>query len=166
MAKRSSIKLSQRTTELRNSIFENMDESRLWSRLENVGFTTIPRTMPLIMQIMDILSLRKPVSSTYLDLWCLVFDESFLQITNPSERAHFAGFSGTRAAYTWGQRMRQLMALGFIDCKSGASGPFHFVLIVNPHLIIQELREKNPMGFPEELYRTLIARKSAIGAKD
>jgi hypothetical protein len=43
---------------------------RLWHRLAHKGFATIPKTMPIVLQIMDNLSDGKPVSSTYLGLWC------------------------------------------------------------------------------------------------
>jgi hypothetical protein len=50
--------------------------NRLWSRKSAKGFGTVPRTLPLIMQITDRLNVGKPVSSVYglaqhalLELW-------------------------------------------------------------------------------------------------
>ena len=97
----------------------------------NKGFATIPKTMPIILQIMDDLSNGKPVSSTYLGLWCDTWDNSMVNVSKPAEMAHAAGFSGQRAAYTWGGRIKILQDLRFIDVKAGKSGPISHVLIWN-----------------------------------
>jgi len=44
-------------------------EPRLWHRKVHDGFTTIPKTMPLVLQITDEMSNGKPLSATYLSLW-------------------------------------------------------------------------------------------------
>jgi hypothetical protein len=80
-------------------------EPRLWHRKVHDGFTTIPKTMPLVLQIMDEMSKGKPLSSTYLGLWCATWDNSFVNISRPQEMAHGAGFSGQRAEYTWSARI-------------------------------------------------------------
>ena len=87
----------------------------LWHRKANKGFATIPKTMPIILQVMDDLSNGKPVSSTYLGLWCDTWDNSMVNITKPNEMAHAAGFTGQRAAYTWAGHMKILRELHFID---------------------------------------------------
>ena len=72
------------------------------------------------------------------------------------------GFSGERAVTTWKQRMKILQELGFIDAKPGASGDFHYVLILNPHIVIQKLKEK----IQDSRYRQIYSRALDIGAKD
>jgi hypothetical protein len=52
----------------------------------------VPRTLPLILQIMDRLNVGKPVSSTYLDLFCRCYDESFVRLDKVHEMAFSAGF--------------------------------------------------------------------------
>src|SRR5438270_10887574 len=69
----------------------------LWDRRAHKGFATIPKTMPLVLEIMDELSNGKSVSATYLGLWCATWDNSFVNISRPQEMAHAAGFSGQRA---------------------------------------------------------------------
>ena len=120
-------------------------EPWLWHRKANKGFATIPKTMPLILRIMDDLSNGKPLSSTYLGLWCETWDNSMVNVSKHQEMAHGAGFSGQRAVYTWSARVQLLQALRFIDIKPGKSGSISHVLIWNPHRIIRlHHMEKTP----------------------
>jgi hypothetical protein len=130
----------------------------LWHRKANKGFATIPKTMPLILQIMDDLSNGKPLSSTYLGLWCETWDNSMVNISKHQEMAHAAGFTGQRAVYTWSGRMHLLHSLKFIDIKPGRSGPISHVLIWNPHQAIRWHHEQN--------FNALLERAIEIGAKD
>jgi hypothetical protein len=139
---------------------------RLWDRNANPGFATIPKTMPLILQIMDEMSKGKPLSATYLGLWCATWDNGFVNISKPQEMAHGAGFGGQRAEYTWGARMKLLHDFGFINIKPGKSGPISHVIIWNPHLVIREHYEKGTPGLIEASYNMLLDRALEIGAKD
>lgn len=138
----------------------------LWDRKANKGFATIPKTMPLILQIMDEMSKGKPVSATYLGLWCATWDNSFVNISKPQEMAHAAGFSGQRAQYTWMTRMKILHDLTFIDIKPGRSGAISHVLIWNPHIIIRYHHDRKTPGLVEASYNMLLDRALEIGAKD
>lgn len=113
--------------------------TRVWSRKEAKGFTTVPRSMPLLCAIMDAHSKGNPLGAVYLDLWFKAFDEMYLIVESPQERAYFAGFGGQRAVTTWTVRMRKLIALGFIEAQSGTRGEFHHVLLVNPDLVVAKL---------------------------
>ena len=93
-------KIEARSLELRNQLWPELDESRIWVRQSKVGFTTIPRALPLIHLIMDNLSNGKPVSSIYFSLWSRVYDQGIVTISNPREMAFEAGFSGQRAENT------------------------------------------------------------------
>tara|TARA_R110002124_G_scaffold179557_1_gene347191 strand:- start:1240 stop:1788 length:549 start_codon:yes stop_codon:yes gene_type:complete len=129
---------SQRRLDVRRALWPKVEDDALWLRKKNDGFTTIPRAFPIINRIMDKMSGKGfPLSSTYLVLWCHVFDEAYVEIKSPREFAFESGFGGTRAESTWITRMRKLKELGFIDSKAGASGEFHYVLIMNPILTIQ-----------------------------
>jgi len=138
----------------------------LWDRNANKGFATIPKTMPIILQIMDGLSNGKPVSATYLGLWCDTWDNSMVNVTHPQAMAHAAGFTGQRAVYTWQRRMKLLHRLRFIDIKPGRSGPYSHVLILNPHRIIRMHYEKKTPGLIEANFNALLERALEIGAKD
>jgi hypothetical protein len=141
-------------------------EPWLWHRKNNKGFATIPKTMPIILQIMDDLSNGKPLSSTYLGLWCETWDNSMANVSKHQELAHSAGFNGQRAVYTWSARMQLLHSLRFIDIKSGKSGPISQVLIWNPHKIIRWHKSAKTPGLVEANYNALIERAAEIGAID
>lgn len=135
--------ITKRREEERDRIFPKA-AARIWNRKDrrNKGFTTVPRVMPLICAIMDAHSKGSPLSAVYTDLWYKVFDEMYLVIESPHERAFFAGFGGQRAVTTWTIRMRKLAELGLIETKEGSRGEFHHVLIRNPDEAIAALEAK------------------------
>lgn len=141
-------------------------EPWLWHRKNNKGFATIPKTMPLILQIMDDLSNGKPVSSTYLGLWCSTWDNSMVDVAKHEELAHAAGFTGQRAKYTWAGRIKVLHELKFIDVKAGKSGPISHVLIFNPHRVIRWHHSQKTPGLVEANFNALLERAFDIGAND
>ena len=155
-------KAQEKAKALRDSVWPDLDEQMLWNRKAVSGFTTIPRTMPLVMNIIDALTKNKPAGSTYFVMWCRTFDHSLLVIDNPMTLAVEAGFSGERALSTWKDRMRSLVDLGFIDAKEGAAGPFHYVLLLNPHKVVWQLKGR----IQEGTFRQLQTRAIEIGAKD
>lgn len=138
----------------------------LWHRKANKGFATIPKTMPIILQIMDDLSNGRPVSSTYLGLWCATWDNSMVNISKQNEMAHAAGFTGQRAAYTWAGRIKILQDLAFIAVKAGKSGPISHVLIWNPHRVIRWHHGRKTAGLVEANFNALLERALDIGAND
>ena len=155
-------KAQEKAKALRDSVWPDLDEQMLWNRKSVSGFTTIPRTMPLVMNIIDALTKNKPAGSAYFVMWCRTFDHSLLVIDNPMTLAVEAGFSGERALSTWKDRMRSLVELGFIDAKEGPSGPYHYVLLFNPHKVVWGLKER----IQESTFRQLQTRAIEIGAKD
>lgn len=136
----------------------------VWDRQTSDGWLSVPRSMPLLMRIMDSLSKGKPVSSAYLDLWCRTYDDSFVIAGNEREMAFFSGFTGERAVRTWSSRITILKELGFIDVKEGPSGPISYILIFNPYHVIHRLYEDNRID--SILYCSLEQRAMEIGAQD
>jgi len=159
-------KITKSQLQLRSKLWPKLDEELLWLRKEKTGFITIPRGMPLILQIMDALSKGKPVSTTYLEMWCRSWDECFVTLNKASEMAFHAGFVGQRAVTTWRGRVKILADLGFIDVKPGSSGPFSYALIFNPYLVIKAHHEKGTAGLGEDQYNALMERAIEIGADD
>ena len=153
--------IAQRQQQLRSSLWPDVEESKLWDRKRSDGWLSIPRAIPLLAQIMDSLSKGKPVSSTYLDLWCRTYDNSFVIASKQREMAYFSGFIGERAIRTWTTRMRILSDLGFIDIKEGPHGPISYVLIFNPYRAVKPHLVSNS-GFANALTERMIE----IGAKD
>lgn len=156
-------RMSNKRLKLRAQHWPDITEDDLWLRSATKGFTTIPRGLSLIMRIMDSLSLQKPLSSTYMTLWCYAFDEMTVTIQKPRQMALESGFSGQRAENTWRERMKRLEELGFIRSEEGATGNFHYVLLLNPYSVVKELYENRKYDVPTVLYNTLVDRVDEIG---
>ncbi len=163
--KSASQKIGEKTLALRKEFWPEISDDMLWHRKRKTGYTTIPRSMAYILQIMNSLSSGKPLGPTYLILWCHTFDEYMVTIANPKLMAFEAGFTGQRAEPSWNGRMKTLAELGFINAKPGASGSFNYVLILNPYTAIKELKEKGE-PIPANIYNALIQRMKDIGAND
>lgn len=153
------------TMKMRGELWPELDTGLLWDRNLNDGYTTIPRTLSLITNIIDDLSKRTtgkslPAGKTYFGLWCRVWDENMLTIENESTYAVEAGYTGERNVTTWRAHMKVLQELGFIDVREGAYGPYNFVLIYNPYLILKNLKSK----IPTASYQLLMQRAIEIGA--
>lgn len=164
--RRPSSKIAQRQLKLREQLWPDLDKKRLWLRKERTGFTTLPRTMPLILSIMDSMSKGKPLSSTYLELWCRAHDECLVTLSKQEELAFHAGFTGQRAVSTWRDRLRALAELGFIETKPGPSGELGYALLVNPYQVIKKHHGKKHSGITEAAYNALQQRAIDIGADD
>lgn len=163
-AKQSKKTASDRRKAMRERLWPDVSDDQLWLRKQRTGFTTIPRTMPIIGQILDQLSGKGfPLMSTYLTLWCWVFDEGMVEIRNPREMAYESGFSGPRAEATWRSRMRRLEDLGFIQTKAGLAGDFQYVLLLNP---LQQIKDLYEGKTSDVLFNALQGRSTQIGADD
>jgi hypothetical protein len=159
-------KIIEKQLKLREQLWPGLDKARLWIRTQNDGFTTIPRTMPLLLHIMDALSKGKPVSPTYLELWCRAYDDCFVTITKDHELAFHSGFTGQRALPTWRSRMQILASLEFIDIKPGPSGPISYCLLWNPYHIIKKHYDAKHPGIGMGTFNALFQRAVEIGAND
>lgn len=155
-----------RQIELREKLWPNVEDEHLWIRTERDGFATMPRSMPLIVAIMDDMTSGQPVGSVYLELWCRIYDEGFLALSKHQEMAFSSGFAGERAVRTWRDRIRALQALGFLDIKSGPYGELSYALVWNPYHVIRRHYEANHPGVRQDRYQALIARSIEIGALD
>ncbi|MBO2618328.1 hypothetical protein [Shewanella algae] len=142
---------------------DELEQLKIWSRHEHDGFASIPRTLPYVCHIIDKLSgTGVPLSQTYMALWCRMSDEGLIEIKEKETIAYESGFSGQRAVHTWTTRMKKLHELGFIDCRKGTCGDFHYTLLLNPMATIKNIYEDKPK---DEAYNNLAARMAEVGAK-
>ena len=156
-------KIAKRQLELRQRLWPEVGQDWLWSRHTHDGFTTLPKAMPLMLSIMDDMAKGRPVASTYLELWCRTFDESFVTLSKPREIAFHAGFVGQRAERTWRSRLKILEELKFISLREGPSGPASYALIYNPYKVIQWHFENKTAGLRMDKYNALMERATEIG---
>ncbi|MCL4702591.1 MAG: hypothetical protein DCC70_12080 [Burkholderiales bacterium] len=157
---------------MRAHLWPDLDEKRLWLRTDKTrkGFTTMPRTMALIVNLIDDISKQVtngkavPAGRTYLVLWCRVFDEGFVRIDNEAVAALEAGYGGERNVTTWRQHLAVLRDLGFIDCKDGPAGPYQYLLLFNPYQVIKALNAKGMIQ--QGTYTALFQRAIDVRATD
>ena len=139
------------------------DES-VWDAKMHGGFRAIPKTMPLIMRIIDSQCDGQPAGKVYFTLWCRTWDSPLVNIDDPRMLAYESGFDSERSESTWKQRMRKLDKLGFIKSQEGVKGEFQYVLLLNPHNVIKD--NKSGMNIPNQLMMAFKERLLDIGAKD
>ena len=161
--KRTRAKIDRRTKQLRDNLWRDAP-SRIWEYERSDGWLNIPRSMPVIMRILDSLTKGQPVSATYLELWCRTYNNGFVTASRSREMAFFSGFDGERATRTWLSRIRKLQELGFLDVKEGPSGPVSYILIENPYISMKRLRVEGLIL--DQYWNALIARMIEIGADD
>jgi hypothetical protein len=157
---------------MRAHLWPDLDEKRLWLRTDKTrkGFTTMPRTMALIINLIDDISKQAtngkavPAGRTYLVLWCRVFDEGFVRIDNEAVAAVEAGYAGERNVTTWRQHLAVLRDMGFIGCKAGPAGPYQYILLYNPYQVIKSLYAKGRIQ--QSTYTALFQRAIDVRATD
>ena len=171
-SKREVSAITKKQMALREQLWPGASEY-LWDRqartdagYRHTGFTTIPKTMPLILKIMDEMSKNHPLSATYLTLWCSTWDNSFVTLSKPREMAYASGFGGQRGEQTWAARMKRLHDLHFIDIKPGSAGPLGYAIIWNPHKVVNFHHDQHTPGLREASYNALVEWALNIGAKD
>jgi hypothetical protein len=154
-----------RKIELREKLWPGVEDVHVWDRHNRDGFATVPRALPLMLSIMNRLGEKgQPLGPTYLELFCRLGDEAFLNLNRPQEMAFAAGFTGQRALYTWRERLATLRDLGFIDFKTGPSGEFSYGLFLNPYHVIRKHFEAGRVD--DASWQALVFRAHEIGAND
>ncbi len=155
-------KMAERAEAQRQIHFAHVPEVWIWRRSQHHGFSTVPRTLPIAMQIADVQSKGHPPGHVLFCLWARAPDHPTLTIDNPVTFAAEAGFTGARAVDTWKRRMKRLDALGFIRSRSGPAGEFHYVLLTNPNVAIERLRLNGEVQ--DGIYGRFWDRISEVGA--
>lgn len=154
--------MAERAQQLMQVHFPDVPDVWKWTRKTHDGFSTIPRTLPIAMQVIDADSKGQPAGHVLFCLWARMPDHPVITIENPSTFAAEAGFLGERAVDTWRRRMKKLRELQFITTKPGASGEFHYVMLTNPNVAVEWMRTHGKVQ--DLLYGRFIERLPEIGA--
>lgn len=163
-------KAQKASVAMREQLWPDITAEDLWLRNSNNGFTTIPRTMPMFMDLIADASKQVtsgksvPAGKSYLVLWCRVFDEGLVKIEVEAAAAMEAGYSGERNVTTWREHLRVLKELGFIDYAPGMAGPCQFILLLNPYHAVKKLYAKG--WIQKDSYNKLYQRAQEIRATD
>ena len=161
-AKTRRLKMSERAQQQMQLLFPGMPEAWVWRRSTNDGYSTVPRTLPIVMQGVDDQSKGQPAGHVLFCLWARSPDHPLVTIENPSTFAAEAGFMGELALDTWRRRMRRLRELNLIATKEGASGEFHYVLLLNPNAALRWMKESGLVQ--DVLYARFMDRLIDVGA--
>ncbi|ENT5166899.1 hypothetical protein ISH43_29470 [Pseudomonas aeruginosa] len=156
------LKMAEKAQQLMGVHFPGIPPQWVWHRKTNDGYSTVPRTLPIAMQAIDTQSKGQPAGHTLLCLWARAPDHPVITIENPTTFAAEAGFLGERAVDTWRRRMRTLRDLHFIQTKPGASGEFHYVLLMNPNAAVERMRVSGQVS--DGVYGRFIDRLIEVGA--
>ena len=163
-------RIKDKQSSMQVKIFPEQDGRKYWdvkNKTLTKGYTSMPRTIPLIGAMADLMAGKgKPVTSTYLELWCRCNEQGFVNVSKHSDVSFASGFSGERGISTWKQRLRKLEALGFISIQSGTAGDIHYVQIWNPYLVIASHEKAGTEGFSNKHYNAYFDRYLEIGALD
>ncbi|MCA2370021.1 hypothetical protein ATU3B_00180 [Agrobacterium genomosp. 3 str. CIP 111-78] len=166
MAKLRKTRAARKTEALRATLWPDLDKSLLWNSYSDDGYTPVPRTMPIVMSIIDDLTKGKPASTTFLELWCRAFNEMYVSLGAAASLATHSGYSGIRAVRMWQDRIELLDELGFIRTKNGSAGRFSHAVVLNPHKVIRKLFEDGHQGVSKEKYDALVERATEVGSDD
>ena len=161
-AKAKRLGMAERAEQMMNLQFPDVQDGWLWRRNANHGYTTAPRTLPIAMQAIDAQSKGQPAGHVLFCLWARSPDHPLVTIENPAIFAAEAGFDGNRAVDTWRRRMKTLRTLKFIDAREGASGDFHYVLLLNPNSAMHAMFEEKKVQ--TGLYARFMERMAEVGA--
>ncbi len=156
------LKMAERAQQQLDLHFPEVPASLLWRRKSNDGFTTVPRTLPIAMQAIDNQSKGAPAGHALFCLWSRAPDNPLIMVEAPATFAAEAGFTGERAVDTWRKRMKTLRTLEFIRTKQGPSGEFHFILLLNPNIAVELMRQHGLVQ--DGLYGRFKDRVAEVGA--
>ena len=140
------------------------EADRLWHRRTEQGFSTIPRTLPLVMTLIDDLKGKgKDTSRVYLDLWCRQMDDSFVEVTDEDAFAYSCGYSTPgRNVRTWRERIDILRDMGFIGVRPNGSRRYGYILLYHPHKVVAEVQKSGKVSL--EWWGAFAKRATEVGA--
>src|SRR5437899_1838412 len=155
----------ERRIALRDSLWPGA-QARVWNRITEDGFSTIPRTLPLVGTLIRVLTKDLDASRAYFDLWGRVYDEGFVDVLDEEEFAASCGYpTSGRNVRTWRERIEALVALGLIEVKPKGTKKFGYILLVHPHDAVQRLRKgSRKKEIPDWWWSLFSKRIAEIGA--
>jgi len=145
-----------RREQIREKFFPDDD---LWTSLKEIGWFPAPRTLPLILSLIDskTVSGSKSVSLVYLELLSRHRSDGVIEMSTEADHAFAAGYQGTRGRRTWQERMKHLEKIGFIRIQKVGNEAYKYVAIVHPTTAVQHLRDNKMVS--DDWWHAYFARK-------
>lgn len=154
---------SDKRRRLRDSLWPHA-EKLIWNRKNEHGFTTLPRTLPLVSTLIKELSPQGDASRVYEELWFRAFDEGFVEITDEEAHAFASGYvTPGRGVRSWRERMEVLIHLGLIRVQPNGSRKYGYVLLKHPDIAVEALRKAGKVK--DAWYNAYSKRMVEIGAE-
>jgi hypothetical protein len=137
--------------------------SEVWNRKKEVGFCTVPRTLGVIMTLIEQLADKgKHVSRIYFELWCRAFDDYLIEVSDQEAFAFASGLvAAGRNVRSWEERIRVLEELGFVAIAPRGSKKYGYILLRDPHKVVKQLHAKGRV--PANWWGAYTQRAGEIG---
>jgi hypothetical protein len=153
-------KSAAKREQIRDSLWPDA-ASLAWDRKKEKGFCTIPRTLALILTLIDHLQKGKDASRVYFDLWCRAFDDYLIEVSDQEALAYSAGYTSGRNVRTWRERILVLEKFGFIRIEASGTKRYANIFIVDPHKVVKKLHEQGHV--PKNWWNAFNHRAAEIG---
>jgi len=141
----------QRREQLRKAHFDYED---VWlGGKAETGWFSAPRTLPLILDLLDTKAVSGSLrpSKTYLELLSRHWGEGLIEMKHEGQHAYAAGQGSNRGPRTWREHMRILRDNGFIKTVMLGTQEFGYVLLVHPTTVVEQLRKAGKIADPRWL---------------
>jgi hypothetical protein len=149
------VKLEQ----LRDQLFPG-SASEIYDRNVHNGFSTIPRTIGLMLTLLEELAEKgKNVSRVYSELWFRTTDCKLIDVDDEDGIAYASGLSVRR----WRERVDILEQLGFVKVKPNGAKRYGYLFLPNPNEVAVKLRRDGKVS--DEWWGAFTKRCSKIGYK-
>lgn len=153
-------KSAVRRLQVRDGIWPDA-ASFAWDRKKEKGFCTIPRTLTLILTLIDHLQNGKDASRVYFDRWCRAFDDYYIEVSDEQAFSYSSGYVSGRGIRTWRERIKVLEKYGFIRIQKTGTKPYGAIFVVDPHKAMKQLHEKGEV--PKNWWAAFSQRAAEIG---
>jgi hypothetical protein len=151
----SEVKLEQ----LRDQLFPG-SANEIYDRNVHNGFSTIPRTIGLILTLLEQLAEKgKNVSRVYSELWFRTTDCKLIDVDDEDGIAYASGLSVRR----WRERVDILEQLGFVRVKPNGGKKYGYIFLPNPNELAVKFRKEGRVS--DEWWGAFTKRCSKIGYK-
>jgi len=151
--------LEVKLEELRDQLFPG-SANEIWDRNIHDGYSTIPRTIGLMLTLLEELADKgKNVSRVYSELWFRTTDCKLVEVDDEFDVAYASGLSVRR----WKERIDILEKLGFIKVAPNGVKKYGYVFLPNPNDVAVALRKKGRVS--NQWWGAYAKRCSKIGYK-
>jgi len=139
-------------------------QHQVWKSSGEKGYFCGPRSLSLLLRLAKEKAIvgSQNCTTVYIDLLSRTHGQGIVEITSLGEHAYFAGYDGGRAIRSWQERIYLLEKAGFIKIKPKPNQKIGYVLIVHPHLVATQLREKGVVT--DEWWGAFTKQNSDTGA--